>query len=69
MGRTGRRRCREATSRPRSAPPDADDRIIYNFNNDNLYYDRDGTGSAAAVAFAHVNGNPNLTNADFVVVA
>ena len=47
----------------------AEDRIIYNTTNDNLYYDRDGTGSAAAVAFSHVNGNPALTNADFVVVA
>ena len=48
---------------------DADDRIIYNTTSDNLLYDRDGTGAAAAVAFAHVNGNPLLTNADFVIVA
>jgi Ca2+-binding RTX toxin-like protein len=48
---------------------DAEDRIIYNTTNDTLLYDRDGTGAAAAVAFAHVNGNPLLTKADFVVVA
>jgi Ca2+-binding RTX toxin-like protein len=51
------------------AAADAEDRIIYNPNTDNLSYDRDGTGAASAIIFAHVNGNPSLTNADFVVVA
>jgi Ca2+-binding RTX toxin-like protein len=49
---------------------DAEDRIIFNPANQNLYYDRDGTGAAGAVVFAHLNGNQAaLSNVDFVVVA
>jgi Ca2+-binding RTX toxin-like protein len=53
-----------------SVAADAEDRIIFNTGNRNLYYDRDGTGGAAAVIFAHLDGNQSaLSNTDFVVVA
>jgi Ca2+-binding RTX toxin-like protein len=58
-----------AAFRVGSASADADDRIIYNSLNGNLFYDRDGTGAATAVQFAHLNGAPSITNADFLVVA
>ena len=50
------------------AAQDADDRIIFNAATGNLFYDRDGTGAAAALQFARANGLPSLTNADFVIV-
>src|SRR5262249_13112060 len=52
-----------------TAASDADDRIIYNTATGNLFYDRDGTGAAAAVEFAHLNGNPALSNTNFFIVA
>lgn len=50
---------------------DASDRIIYNTSTGALYYDRDGTGSAAApVVFAVLGSgsHPVLSAVDFVVV-
>ena len=52
-----------------AAAGDANDRIIYNAATGNLFYDRDGTGAAAQVQFAHLNGNPGLANTNFVIVA
>jgi len=52
-----------------TAAHDTSDRIIYNPTTGNLFYDRDGTGSAAAVQFAHLNGTPTLSNTNFSVVA
>ena len=46
---------------------DADDRFLY--DNGNLFYDADGTGSASAVLIATLNGNPAITNDDIEVVA
>jgi serralysin len=47
---------------------DASDRIIYEADTGKLYFDRDGTGSAAArVHFATVSSNLSLTHTDFVV--
>ena len=46
---------------------DADDRIIYNTTNGNLYYDADGTGAGAAVQIATLTGNPILMATDFTV--
>jgi Ca2+-binding RTX toxin-like protein len=40
---------------------DRGDRIIYNETNGNLYYDRDGTGDAAAKLFATLAGAPDIT--------
>jgi len=48
---------------------DADDRIIYDTANGNLYYDADGTSAAAAVLFATLTGSPVITHADFFVLA
>ncbi|HEY1298996.1 MAG TPA: calcium-binding protein [Stellaceae bacterium] len=48
---------------------DADDRIVYNAGAHRLLYDKDGTGPAAAVPFAVLNGSPALTSADFFIVA
>ena len=37
-----------------TAAQDANDRIIYNSNTGELFYDSDGTGGTAAVQFAEV---------------
>lgn len=51
-----------------SAAHDASDRIIYNALNGGLFFDKDGTGSAAAVQFASLSTGLAMTNKDFVVV-
>jgi Ca2+-binding RTX toxin-like protein len=52
-----------------SAAHDASDRIIYNKSNGALYYDRDGTGSAAKVQFATLSGSPDdVTRGDFLII-
>jgi Ca2+-binding RTX toxin-like protein len=51
-----------------SAAHDADDRIIYNAATGALSYDADGNGGAAAIQFASLAANLNLTNAHFTVV-
>jgi Ca2+-binding RTX toxin-like protein len=47
---------------------DSSDRIIYNSAFGMLFYDPDGTGPQAAVAFADLDGGLNLTANDFFVV-
>ncbi|WP_305036731.1 calcium-binding protein [Paracoccus sp. JM45] len=47
---------------------DTDDRIIYNSNSGGLFYDADGSGDDAAIQFAHISANLNLTAADFTIV-
>jgi Ca2+-binding RTX toxin-like protein len=49
------------------AAADGTDRIIYDSSNGALYYDPDGTGSAAQVKFAQLRGGLGLTAADFTV--
>jgi Ca2+-binding RTX toxin-like protein len=54
-----------------TAAADASDRIIFNSNTGALIYDRDGTGSAAAVQFATLDPagfSGTLTAANFLVV-
>jgi serralysin len=51
-----------------NAAHDVDDRIIYNAANGALFFDKDGTGAAAAVHFATVSTGLAMTNNDFVVV-
>ncbi|MDQ4087138.1 MAG: hypothetical protein M3177_03865 [Pseudomonadota bacterium] len=46
---------------------DAEDRIIYDRTTGALFYDPDGTGSAAAVQFASVTPGLVLSNTDFIV--
>nr|HQV20809.1 calcium-binding protein [Gordonia sp. (in: high G+C Gram-positive bacteria)] len=47
---------------------DIDDRIIFDAATGNLFYDRDGTGAAAAVRFAVLSGvSGTVTEADFFV--
>ena len=50
-----------------SAAADAADRIVYDQTTGNLYYDRDGSGAAAQVLFAHVEAGTLLTNLDFLI--
>ncbi|MFI0846987.1 beta strand repeat-containing protein [Mesorhizobium sp. IMUNJ 23232] len=51
------------------AAKDANDRILYNSDTGNLYYDQDGSGSVfGAIKFATLTGHPTLTAADFVVI-
>ncbi|HUH49796.1 MAG TPA: calcium-binding protein, partial [Mycoplana sp.] len=47
---------------------DADDRIIYDTDSGNLYYDANGNKSGGAVLIAKLNVNLALTAADFLVV-
>jgi Ca2+-binding RTX toxin-like protein len=46
---------------------DKDDRIIYDKNAGALYYDPDGTGSAAQIKFATLTKNLKLTHSEFSV--
>jgi Ca2+-binding RTX toxin-like protein len=46
---------------------DAGDRIIYETDTGKLFFDKDGTGSAAKVHFATLGKNLSLTHADFDV--
>ncbi|MBI1732498.1 MAG: calcium-binding protein [Gammaproteobacteria bacterium] len=46
----------------------ADDRIIYHTTTGELFYDRDGSGTKAAVLFATLEGAPTLDADDFFVV-
>ncbi len=46
---------------------DANNRIIYETDTGNLYFDADGTGAAARVHFATLGLNLTLTSADFFV--
>lgn len=48
---------------------DASDRIIYNRDTGNLFYDADGNGSGRAVHFAVLDRNLNLTASDFDIIA
>jgi Ca2+-binding RTX toxin-like protein len=47
---------------------DASDRIIYETDTGNLFYDADGLGGAAGILFARLSLGLALTNADFVVI-
>lgn len=47
---------------------DASDRIIYETDTGNIYFDSDGTGAASRVQFASVATNLALTNLDFFVI-
>jgi serralysin len=46
----------------------ADDRIIYETDTGNLFYDLDGSGTGAKVLFAKLDGGLSLTAADFFIV-
>jgi len=52
-----------------TAARDSSDRIIYNSTTGDLFYDSDGTGSTAAVRFAHLNAGLSVTNNNFTVVS
>ena len=52
-----------------TAAHDAGDRVVYDSNSGVLYYDADGSGGAAAVALALLNGHPSLVAGDFLIVA
>jgi Ca2+-binding RTX toxin-like protein len=47
---------------------DADDRIIYDKDSGVLYYDADGSGKGAGVAFANISKNLTLAYKDFYVI-
>ena len=47
---------------------DADDRIIYDTDSGNLYYDANGNKAGGAVLIAKLGVNLALTNADFLVI-
>jgi Ca2+-binding RTX toxin-like protein len=46
---------------------DMSDRIIYESDTGKLFFDMDGTGSAAKVQFATLDKNLDLTHADFII--
>lgn len=47
---------------------DANDRVIYNTTNGNLYYDPDGSGAGAAQLVATLTGAPALAATDITVI-
>jgi serralysin len=47
---------------------DKDDRIIYDKDSGVLYYDADGSGKGAAVAFATIAKKLGMTNKDFYII-
>jgi Ca2+-binding RTX toxin-like protein len=47
---------------------DANDRIIYNASNGGLFYDQDGSGSAAAILIALLKNKAAITASDFIVI-
>jgi Ca2+-binding RTX toxin-like protein len=47
---------------------DASDRIIYETDTGRLYFDRDGTGSAAKVHFATLDRNLDLDSDNFGII-
>jgi Ca2+-binding RTX toxin-like protein len=47
---------------------DASDRIIYNDDTGDLFFDRDGTGAAAKVRFATLDDGLAMTNQEFLVI-
>ncbi len=49
------------------AAHDADDRIIYDSQTGALYYDSDGTGTAAAVQFARIAAGLVVSQNDFKI--
>ena len=51
-----------------SAAHDSDDRLIYDNATGALYYDPDGIGARAAVQFAQLDANLNLTRKDFLML-
>jgi Ca2+-binding RTX toxin-like protein len=51
-----------------SAGQDADHCVVSNTAGGQLYYDVDGSGSAAAVAFAKIQPSLALSVADFLVI-
>ena len=53
---------------PGAVALDSNDYLIYDTANGNLYYDADGSGVGARVAFAALTGAPSLTAADFAII-
>jgi Ca2+-binding RTX toxin-like protein len=51
-----------------TAAADANDRIIYNAANGQLFYDADGNGAGAAVLFATLQNHPSIAASDFMVI-
>jgi Ca2+-binding RTX toxin-like protein len=51
-----------------SAAVDGDDRILYQKSTGWVFYDPDGSGGAAKIAFARVTAGLTLTASDFVVI-
>jgi hypothetical protein len=47
---------------------DFDDRILYNTNNGNLFFDPDGTGSAPRQLIATLSGHPPVAYDDFLII-
>lgn len=47
---------------------DTSDRIIYDNDSGELFYDKDGTGASVKIKFAQVDAGLNLTSADFFVI-
>lgn len=54
-------------SAPAAAAQDADDFILYDTANGELYYDADGSSAVEAVKFAVLSGKPAIAASDIVV--
>jgi Ca2+-binding RTX toxin-like protein len=47
---------------------DTDDRLIYDTDSGALFYDADGAGQSAAIQFARLSKNLNVSATDFVII-
>jgi Ca2+-binding RTX toxin-like protein len=47
---------------------DVNDRIIYDTDSGALFYDADGNGQSAAIQFARLSKNLNVSAADFIII-
>ncbi|HWT11482.1 MAG TPA: calcium-binding protein [Allosphingosinicella sp.] len=57
----------ESAFREGTAAADSSDRVVYNPETGEIFYDPDGNGGAAQILFATVAAGTPLTNADFAV--
>lgn len=65
---TGALAANQFVSAPNATALDSNDYLMYDRNNGLLYYDADGNGAGAQIAFAALTGIPSITAADIWII-